>query len=128
MKNETEKLNTITRRSAKSKNVSYSDTVLLHQSSRSRVVFVPFYISHSDHTELVAKVTTYTKKHPPLDWDIVEEKSLSLSETATRRLLSALKFHFAVAEENEDGNDLLIRVAEGTAQLGVHDPAKVASA
>jgi len=33
-----------------------------------------------------------------------------------------------MAEENQDGSFILIRVFEGTAQLGSHDPAQVASA
>ncbi len=63
-----------------------------------------------------------------MDWQVVEEKSILLSEPATRKLFEALKDHLAVAEENEDGNFLLIRISEGTAQLRGQDPAKVASA
>ncbi len=128
MTNESDQLGSITRRPAKSGRVSYGDPILLHESSRTRVVFVPFYIAHSDHTELAAKITTYSKRPPPMDWEVNEEKSISLSEAGTRKLLTSLKSHFAVAEENKDGNYLLIRIAEGTAQLGTHDPAKVATA
>ena len=128
MTDDMDQLNSITRRPAKSGRVSYGDTVLLHESSRTRVVFVPFYIPHSDHTELAAKITTYVKQPAPMDWAVDEEKSVSLSEAATRKLLHALRSHLAVAEENEDGDFLLIRISEGTAQLGAHDPAKVAAA
>lgn len=108
--------------------MSFGNTLLLHESSRSRVVFVPFYIPHSDHTELAAKIITYVKQPPPMDWAVVDDKSISLAESATRKLLHALRSHLAVAEENEDGNFLLIRVSEGAANLGAHDPAKVATA
>ena len=118
----------ISRRPAKSGRVSYGDTVLLHESSRSRIVFVPFFIPHIDHTELATKLITYSKASPPFGWVVVEEESVSLSESATRRLLAGLRSYLAVAEENSDGNFILIRVSEGTAQLGAHDPAKVAAA
>lgn len=123
-----EELSAVNRRLAKSGRVSFGDSVLLYESSRSRVTFVPFYVPHSDHTELAAKLITYKKQPPPMDWAVVEEKSLSLHEDAARKLLTSLRTHLAVAEEKEDGSFLLIRVSEGTAQIGAHDPAKVASA
>ena len=121
-------LSAVNRRAAKSGRVSYGDTVLLYESSKSRVVFVPFYVPHSDRTELAGKLVTYKRQPPPMDWVVVQEKSVSLRENAARKLLASLRMHLAVAEENEDGNYLLIRVSEGTAQIGTHDPAKVASA
>jgi len=123
-----EELETIRRRQAKSGRVSYGDPIVLHDSSKKRLVVVPFFIPHTDHAELAIKLTTYAKARPPTDWAIVEEKSLSLGEAASRKLLSTLKTHLAVAESSEDGNFLVIRVSEGTAQLGTHDPATVASA
>lgn len=128
MNDNADDLQAIRRRRAKSGRVSYGDPVVLHESSRTRVALVPFFIPHSDHTELAAKIITYKKGAPPFEWAIVDEKSVSLSEAATRRLLAGLRTHLAVAEENDDGNFILIRVAEGTAQLGTHDPAKVAAA
>lgn len=121
-------IETINRREAKSGKVSYGDSVILHESSKSRIVFVPFFIPHSDHTELAIKLITYGKQAPPLDWAIVEEKSISINEPAARKLLSGLRSHLAVAEESQDGNYFIIRVSEGTAQLGEHDPAKVTAA
>jgi len=59
---------------------------------------------------------------------VVEEKSVSLPESATRRLLAGLRTHLTVAEENQDGILMLIRVSEGTAQLGTHNPAQVVAA
>ncbi|MDB5923159.1 MAG: hypothetical protein JWN13_2095 [Betaproteobacteria bacterium] len=121
-------LQSVSRRTAKSGRVGYGDSVLLHESSRTRVLFVPFFIQHSDHTELASKIMTYAKQPAPFDWAIVDDKSVSLSEAATRRLLAGLRAHLAVTKENEDGSYLLIRVAEGTAHLGTHDPAEVAAA
>jgi hypothetical protein len=118
----------VKRQPAASGRVSYGEPIVLTDNTKRRVVFIPFFIPHSDHTELAGKITTYLKKPPPLNWITVEEKSVSLSEDATRKLLSALKTHLAVAQEKEDGNYLLIRVSEGTALLGDHDPAQVATA
>jgi hypothetical protein len=63
-----------------------------------------------------------------MDWAVVESKSVSLNESASRTLLNALRKHLAVAETNEDGSYLVLRVAEGTMELGEHDPAAVAKA
>lgn len=128
MEKEQSELETIRRRQARSGRVSYGDPVVLHDSSKRRLVVVPFFIPHSDHTELAIKLTTYAKSSPPMHWAVLEDKSLSLGEAASRKLLSTLRTHLAVAESSEDGKFLVIKVAEGTAQLGAHDPATVASA
>jgi hypothetical protein len=113
---------------AKSGKVKYSDPVVLSESSQRRVVVVPFFIPRTGHTELALKLITYLKQKPPLNWAVVEEKSLSLGEEAARKLLDTLQAHLKVAESGEDGSYLVIRVSEGTAQLSSHDPAKVAQA
>jgi hypothetical protein len=118
---------TIRRREARSGNVSFGDAVTLHNTSRSRIVMVPFFIRRSVGIDLAVKLVTYRKAEPPNDWITVEEKSLSISEPAARALLKGLKEHLAVAEEKEDGSYILIRVSEGTADLGAHDPAAVAA-
>ena len=53
---------------------------------------------------------------------------MSLDEAAARKLLQALTNHFAVAKEGGDGDYLVIRVSEGTANFGKHDPAEIAGA
>jgi hypothetical protein len=108
--------------------VSYGDPVILHESSQKRVAFIPFFVPHSDHTEMAAKIVTYRRQAAPLDWAVVEERSVSLSEAAARRLVTALRMHLTVAEGNEDGEFIVVRIEEGTAQLGGHDPAKIAAA
>ncbi len=57
---------TIRARPAKSGRVSYGDTVVLRDSSKGRVVFIPFFVPHSDHTELALKLVTYIKRDPRL--------------------------------------------------------------
>lgn len=121
-------METIHRRAAASGNVSFSDAVVLHETSKTRVTLVPFFIKHSNHTELAVKISTYRKGDGPLGWVLNEEKSLSLDEDASRKLLKALKDHLVVAAAEDDGNYLLLRVSEGTADIGQHDPALVASA
>lgn len=129
MAKETEEgLETIRRRQAKSGTVSYGDPIILYESSKRRIVLVPFFIPHSDCTELAIKLVTYQKSTPPMDWAVVEQKSISLKEESARKLLEGLRAHFAVAEESEDGAYLVVRVAEGTAAMGTHDPVEVASA
>lgn len=121
-------MDTIHRRPAKSAPVSYSDPVILHDTSRSRITLVPFFIQHTDYTEFAAKMVTHKKQRPPMDWLVVEEKSVTLGGEALQRLLPALRSHLRVSEEGEDGAYLVIRIQEGTANLGTHDPASVASA
>jgi hypothetical protein len=118
----------ITKRPAKSGRVKYGDPIVLRDSSRRRVVVVPFFIPHTDHTELAIKLISYLKRDPPYSWAVIEEKSLSLSEEATRKLFTAIQSHLEVAQTGEDGSYLVVRLSEGTAQLGTHDPAKVAQA
>ncbi|MFC1319554.1 MAG: DUF4263 domain-containing protein [gamma proteobacterium symbiont of Ctena orbiculata] len=118
----------INRKKAASGRVSYGDAVLLHETSRSRVTLVPFFIPHSDHTELSVKLVSYAKQPPPNDWVVNEEKSLTLNGAASQKLLSALKDHLAVADQENDGSYLLLRVSEGTADIGQHDPQMVAKA
>jgi hypothetical protein len=119
---------TVHRREAKSGRVSYGNAVVLHETSKRRVVLVPFYIPRTEGTDLAVKIITYQKQPPPMDWAVVESKSVSLNESASRTLLNALRKHLAVAETNEDGSYLVLRVAEGTMELGEHDPAAVAKA
>ena len=124
----TQEVETVTRKVANSGNVSYADPIVLNETSKSRSIAIPFYIPHSDRTELALKLETYKKSPPPLDWVLVDKKTFSLGEASTRKLHEVLKTHLAVASENSDGEYLLIRVAEGTAHLGTHAPEEVASA
>jgi hypothetical protein len=123
-----ETLDTVLRRAAKSGKVSYADPVVLRETSKSRVTFVPFFIPHSDHTELAGAIVTERKAPAPMQFVVVGKKSVSLSGDAARNLLAALQKHLKVAEGGGDGEYLLIRVEEGTANLGAHDPAQVARA
>jgi hypothetical protein len=97
---------TIRTRQAKSGKVSFSDAIILSDSSKRQVVVVPFFIPHTDHTELAIKIVSYLKQPPPMSWSLIEEKSVSLREEASRKLLYALHTHLKVAETGEDGSYL----------------------
>jgi hypothetical protein len=123
-----EPVSMIHRRVAGSGRVSYGDPVVLHETTQRRITLVPFFVPRTSGTDLSIKLITYKKSPPPNDWAILEEKSLSLDEPAARKLLHALRQHLAVADEAGDGSYITIRVAEGTAHLGDHEPAAVAGA
>jgi hypothetical protein len=86
-------LETIRRRQARSGRLDYGDPVVLHDTSKRRLVVVPFFIPHSDHTELAVKLVTYSKAPPPTDWVVIEQKSISIGEASSRKLLAALRTH-----------------------------------
>lgn len=120
---------TVHRKKARSGAVDYSDAVVLVDNSRTRVTLVPFFIKHNaGRTGLSVKITTYRKKPPPDEWAVVEEKSLSLNESATQKLNKALKDNFALAGEDHQGRYLLIPLDEGQADLHGHDPKTIAGA
>lgn len=120
-------VDSIGKKQAKSGNVGYSDPVTIHETTKSRIDFVPFYINKSSGAELAGKIQTYKKQKSPFGLLPVEEKSLSLQGNAILKLFDALKSHIAIKDEN-DGKFLLIKVNDGTAQLAEHDPQSVANA
>lgn len=118
---------TIVRRPAQSGRVSYGNPVVLHESSRTRVVLVPFYIPRTHGTDLSIKFVTYRKAEPPMDWATVQEKSLSLDEAAARRLLAGVREHLRIAEEPQDGSYTSMEVKRPnrfsrTGVTGIHGP------
>jgi len=120
-------LHAVKRKQAKSGRISYADPVVIHETTRSKQVVIPFYIPHSDYTELAVKLQTYVKS-ADFGWAIKEDTKITLKESSTRKLLETLEAHLKIAKEEEDGEYILIKVKDGTAKLGSHDPEKVASA
>ncbi len=116
------------RQRAASGNVDYGNPIVLHETSKTRVDLVPFYIPHSDHTSLSLKIVTYQKARPPIEWADIKDKSVTLSEDAVSILLSELPRLKAVANEEQIGEYLTIRVEDGTADLEDLDPEAVTSA
>lgn len=62
MTNSDDEVRAITREASARQNVSYSEPVVLSESTRRRVVMVPFFIQHTDRTELAVKIVTYLKR------------------------------------------------------------------
>jgi len=121
-------LEPINRRTASSGRVDFSTPVTIHETSKSRVVMVPFYIPHTDHSELAIKLLSYRKADPPNNWVEVEEKSISLDSNATSVLSAELARHLAVAREGDAGIYLPLRVGSGKVDLNGRDPEEVARA
>lgn len=119
-------IGSVTRKTAKSGKIDYSQAVVIHESSRTRITALVFYIPHTDHTEVSLKIQSYTKSS--LQWVLKDEKSITLDEPASRKLLQVMQTHFAVAERGESGEYILLRVSDGAAQLGDHHPETVAKA
>lgn len=114
--------NAIERKQAASGNIDYASPVVLSESSRTKVIAVPFFISHSDHSELTLKIQTLRKANPPIDWIEVEEKSITLNEEATRKLALELPKYAAVAGEDEVGDYVVVRMSDGYTNLANLNP------
>ncbi len=71
---------------------------------------VPFFIPRTEGTELAVKLVTYKKSPPPMDWAVVEEKSMSLNGSASQELLKALKTHLITAGVDEEGEFVMIKL------------------
>lgn len=72
---EQRKVTPIVRQRAQSGRVSYAEPTVLHETSRRRVVFIPFFVTHSDRTELAVKIVT-SRKMDGAEWMIFDEKSI----------------------------------------------------
>src|SRR5215213_2169887 len=107
--NESDEQNSIHRRKGRS-GIDYADSVVLHDSKDQRVELVPFFIPRSAHTEIAVKLLTHKKRPPPHEWVLDEERSMSLGESAARKLLEALKQHLQVTSE-ADGDYLVVPVS-----------------
>lgn len=121
---------TIVRRpAAKNPNISHGPAVVLYNTSKTRIEFKPFYIKHTDHTELAVKLTKYTKDSNPDDWnDSPQKEETNLKEPAARILLEALQNHLAVAQSDHDGKHIVIPLSGGPTTFGEHEPIQIAAA
>ena len=90
------------------------------------VKMVPFFISRTEGTDLAVKIVTYQKRDD--GFIEIEQKSVSLPEAGARNLLKALRDHLQLAEEDANGNYVLLKVADGGVQLGEHDAESIVTA
>lgn len=121
-----ETVRTIRRREARSKRLSYADPVVVYDSRQRLVKMVPFFISRTEGTDLAVKIVTYQKRDD--GFIEIEQKSVSLPEAGARNLLKALRDHLQLAEEDANGNYVLLKVADGGVQLGEHDAESIVTA
>lgn len=117
----------LTRKTAASGRVDYGKPITLYESSKTRVEVIPWYVPHNHGSELAIKLRTFKKGEPPLDWYEVEEKSITLNDTATLRLKRALSSLFAVNDE-EEGNYLVVKLNGQEVDMNGVDPEQVTSA
>lgn len=118
----------IQKRQAQSGKLSFSDPMVIHETNKSRITVIPFFIPRSSGTELSVKITTYKKQKPPLNWLEVDDKTITLKESAARKLLQALNQYLAVAEHEQDGSYIAIKLSDGVADVAGIDPSVVAKA
>lgn len=114
-----------TRKASSSGNVEYGEPVILSETSRSKVIARPWYIPHSDRTRLSLKIQTLRKADPPNSWIEVEEKSITLREDATEKLVAELPKFAAVAQQESTGDYLIVKLTDGTAEISNLDPEAV---
>lgn len=117
----------VVRKTASSGKVDYALPVILNETSKSRLQALAWFIPHSDRTEFSLKLEGFTKaKNQP--WIEDKAKTLTLSETASIQLLKYLQTHLPVAAQSEAGEFILVRVANGEANLSGHDPQELVGA
>lgn len=86
-----------------------SSDVVVHRSSKRRILFRPWYIPHKTHPHgLAGKLITQL----PSDGNWVDEHELNLDEDAVTALRQAFDEHAAVAASGEKGTLLLFRGAD----------------
>lgn len=117
----------VVRKTASSGKVDYAPPVILNETSKTRLQALAWFIPHSDRTEFSLKLEGFTKaRNQP--WIEDKTKTLTLSETASIQLLKYLQTHLPVAAQSEVGEFILVRVANGEANLNGHDPAELVGA
>lgn len=118
----------VVRKTASSGKVDYAPPVVLNETSKSKLHALAWFIPHSDgRTEFSLKLEGFVK---PKDQPWVEDKAktLTLSETSSLQLLKYLQTHLPLAAQSETGEFILIRVANGEANLTGHDPQELVGA
>lgn len=118
----------IERKAASSGHVDYAAPIILSENSKTRVSAIPFFIPHSDHSELSLKIQTMKKAEPPFSWVEVEEKSVTLSAEATRKLAVELPKYLAIAGEDSAGDYVVVRMSDGYTDIANLNPEVAVSA
>lgn len=118
----------VVRKTASSGKVDYAPPVVLNETSKSKLQALAWFIPHSDgRTTFSLKLEGFVKsKGQPFIED--KAKTLTLSETSSLQLVKYLQTHLPLAAQSETGEFILIRVANGEANLTGHDPQELVGA
>lgn len=118
----------VVRKTASSGKVDYAPPVVLNETSKSKLHALAWFIPHSDgRTTFSLKLEGFVKaKDQP--WIEDKAKTLTLSETSSLQLLKYLQTHLSLAAQSETGEFILIRVANGEANLTGHNPQELVGA
>ncbi|MGY6085335.1 Shedu anti-phage system protein SduA domain-containing protein [Stenotrophomonas sp. SM006] len=108
--------------------MDYAPPVVLNETSKSKLHALAWFIPHSDgRTTFSLKLEGFVKaKDQP--WIEDKAKTLTLSETSSLQLLKYLQTHLSLAAQSETGEFILIRVANGEANLTGHNPQELVGA
>lgn len=96
----------IERKLARSGNVSFGESITVHESNTKRVTLVPFFVTRSTGTDLSVKITD----HRSLGAYWSEKASISLTEADVRRLMVGLADHLEVASQPQDGTYVVLQL------------------
>lgn len=105
--------NKISKKKAKNKKIEYSEPITVHQSNKTRIDFIAFYIPRSEGPEMNIKLQKYVKK----DDGWVEDQGLSFKETSIRMVVENIKKHFSVLGHKEIGDFLAIKLDDNSSNL-----------
>lgn len=119
---ETKPITTVHRKASNSGLVDYADEVVLHQTSKTKVTAIPWFVSRTAGTELSVKIATEKRGEGEFDWILSEDKSITLNDTATRKLLTALEGFISVAKKEKKGQFLTIHLDDGHLDMNDGDP------
>ncbi|MGN6111739.1 MAG: Shedu anti-phage system protein SduA domain-containing protein [Luteimonas sp.] len=117
----------VVRKTASSGKVDYAPLVVLHETSRTKLQALAWFIPHSDRTEFSLKLQGFRRnKNGP--WIDDDAKTMTLSEVSSVQLFQFLRSHLPLASQAEGGEFILVRVANGEASLDGHDPGELVAA
>jgi hypothetical protein len=117
----------LVRKTASSGKLDYVPVVVLNETTKSKLDVLGLLIPHSDHTGFSIKLQGYKKTKSSL-WEEDEPKTINLSEVSTLKLFKYLQTHLPLAQQPEAGEFILIKVANGAADLSGHDPQSLVGA
>jgi hypothetical protein len=117
----------VVRKTASSGKLDYAPLVVLHETSRTKLQALAWFIPHSDRTEFSLKLQGFLRnKDGP--WRDDAAKTMTLSEDASIHLFQFLRAHLPLTSQSEGGEFILVRVANGEASLEGHDPGELVAA